>query len=172
MRAGTGRPKSPSLRMDALIAGGKIVGLGFCFDTFDDDAQFERLGHGENLRKNGDGDRVGADCFREGLVEQDGINREIVQISEARIAGAEVVDGDVVALLAKAENRIAGDLLARGVTLGDLDPEVARRNFSIGQSVLDHGQEIAVGKIRGGNIYIHAERGARAMGGAKVTQCT
>ena len=80
--------------------------------------------------KNGDRHGVGSDGLCECLVDLDGIDREIVQVGQARIACAEIVDRDVVAFLAETKDGVAGDLLTRGIAFGDLNAKIARRNFS------------------------------------------
>ena len=106
------------------MARGEVVGLRLGLDAFHHDAQLQCLGHGENLRKNRNGDSVGSDGLCKRLVDLDGVDREVVQVSEARIAGAEIVDGDVVASLAETKDGVASDLLACGIAFGDLDPRL------------------------------------------------
>jgi hypothetical protein len=154
---GNGTSEEPSLGMDFLIAGGEIVGLGLRFDAFHDDPQLERLGHGEDLRQDGDGDSVSADRFGEGLVDFDRVYRKVVEIGEARVAGAKIVDGHVVALLAEAKNRISRHLLPRCIALSNFDAEIAGRDLCIVESPLDHGKELAIRKVRRGDIHVDAK---------------
>ena len=70
----------------------EVVCLRTCFDAFHNNVQLQRLGHGQNLRKNRNRNRVSADCLGEGLVDLDGVHGKIMQICQARIAGTEIVD--------------------------------------------------------------------------------
>ncbi len=124
----------------------------------------------KNLRKNRDGDRIGADRLGERLVDFDRVHRKIVEISEARIAGAEIVDVNVVPFFAEAKNGLLRYLLPRRVALGNLNAQAARRNAGFGKRVLQHGQEFRIGEIGGRNVHVDAEAGTFAQSLPKITQ--
>src|ERR1019366_3083801 len=118
---GEGMAKEPSLGEDVLVAAGEIAGLLGGFDALDDNLQVECLGHGENLRQNRNGHRIGADGFGKGAVDLDGVDGQILKISEAGVAGAKVVDVDAMSVAAQLQDRVHGQLLARGSAFGNLD---------------------------------------------------
>ena len=92
-----GSTEQPALCVNVLVACAEVVCLNLCLDAFNDNSKAECLRHRENLRKNRDRHSIGTNSLREGFIDLDGVDRKIVQISEARIAGAEIVDGNVVA---------------------------------------------------------------------------
>src|SRR4051794_5343685 len=71
--------------------------------------------------------RLGQHGAHEGAVDLEGRDRQGAEIAEARVAGAEIVDGDAHAALAAERERVGR---ARGIAhqgaLGDLELEVLR----------------------------------------------
>ncbi len=80
-------------------AGAQMRGLRFGLDPFGDDLKAERPSHlDDDVGKTGRS-RAAADGLDEGLVDLERVDAEGADVGEARIAGAEIVDGDLVALL-------------------------------------------------------------------------
>ena len=118
----------------------------------------EAAGHADD---GGDDGAVGGarfDLLHELLIDLHAVDREAAQVVERRVAGAEIVDGDLHAHLAQAVQR--GDRARRvlhGQALGDLQLEIARRQAGALQRRGDHLRQIAVLELARREIHGHAQ---------------
>ena len=64
------------------------------FDSFGDDDHLEFLAEGNDRPSDGRILRVVVDAGDEALIDLEGVNRELMEVREARPPRAEVVDGD------------------------------------------------------------------------------
>jgi hypothetical protein len=77
-------------------------GLRFMLDAFGNHLQMQRLRHVNNVRGDAAAGSVMAQCIDEGLVDFQAVHRQGLQVGEAAIAGAEVIDQYLMADIAQA----------------------------------------------------------------------
>ena len=170
LRRRDGAPAEPTLGINGLPGRGKVGGLLLGFDSFDNDAQVERIGHGENLRKNRDGDCFSADGLCKCLVDFDAVDGQIVEISQARVAGAKVVDVDAMACAAQLKDGLLGNLLAGRIAFGDFDAQAMGGDAGFGERISQHRHKVRIGEIGGGDIHVDAKAGTLAHHGSEIAE--
>src|SRR6516162_8848119 len=97
---------------------------GGCLDPFSDHLQAEGVGESDDRADNGQVAGVGAQVTDESGVDLEHVDREGLQMRQHRIAGAEVVDGDLDPDLLQLPQGFASgfDVVYHG-TLGDLQTD-------------------------------------------------
>src|SRR5580700_10684259 len=93
---GTGRLKVISLGLVAFMSLEECQFI-FGFHAFRDHPQVQGATHTDDRRHDGGVVRSRSDLANEGLVDLQGIDRKLSKITEAGIAGTEIVDGDLYA---------------------------------------------------------------------------
>ena len=97
--------------------------------------------------------RCAVDAGHELAVDLQLVERQILQIAEARIAAAEIVDGEADAQRAQLAEQGEGPLgILRGGGLGQLELERARLEAVPFERPLDHLPEIGVPKLGRGEV--------------------
>ena len=87
-----GPTEEKSLALVALVRAQERQ-LFACLDAFGDHALLEISPHADHRADDGRRIRIGSDVAHEGAVDLQGVDREALQVTQARIAGTEVVDG-------------------------------------------------------------------------------
>ena len=103
----------------------------------------------------GDGGIVGAagDVADEAAVDLELVNRQLLEVAERRIAGAEVVDGQADALLLEQAEGLDGTLgVLHDKGLGDLQFEIIRAESADLQRTLDRGHQLAAIDLGTGQV--------------------
>ena len=81
-----------------IAAGGfQEIALLYGFDTLGGNAQPHGMAKRQHCRDDGDGIDIMAQVLDEAAVDLDRVDREAMQVAEARIARAEIVEGDLEA---------------------------------------------------------------------------
>jgi hypothetical protein len=76
----------------------RLLGL---FDALRDECQVECLAHGDDRLGDGRVVAVGGDAAAERLVDLELVDRQALEIAQGRLAGAEIIDGELDAHLAE-----------------------------------------------------------------------
>src|SRR6266511_1959004 len=112
----------------------------------------------------------GTDVTHERLVDFDAVEGEMLEVAEAGIAGAEVVDGEMDPHLRHlAQGLRNGDL--RGIeedALGDLEFEGGADEMAVIESALDQDGEVGLSQLDGGEVDGDPEMPARPHPGLSL----
>ena len=123
----------------------RLLGL---LAPFGDHLQPQRPRHGDDVRRHRAAGGLGAQGIDEALVDLQHVHRQLLQVGEAGIAGAEVVDGDAVAGLAQRFEHGHGALRVDQPTLGDLVDQLRGRHPGGLQRRLRLGRETRLDQVR------------------------
>ena len=151
------RGEEPALRLGDAVLGRDQRQLLGRLDALDDDrkAQFgAELGDAAQQHQ-----RTVArlDPLEEGAVDLDLVERQALQVAEARVAGAEIVERDAhaeIADLVQEQARRARVLEQH--RLGDFDLEPARVEAGFAQHLLDRLDDVAAAELAGRQVDGHA----------------
>ena len=130
----------------------EVVGLVLALDAFGHGQQIERAGHADDVLGDLVGGRIGADGIDEGLVDFQRIERQALQVGQAGIARAEVVDGHGVAQPARLGDDGTGGVHVHETAFGGLEPDLARLDGRVQQHALEHPQHFAVLHVAGAQV--------------------
>ena len=104
------------------------------FHTLGDDFHPQAVRHADHRDGESGVRRVGGDVAHERAVDLQGVDREPLQIADRRIAGSEIVDGEMDAHFAQ---RLEGADRSRGIVdedaLGDLELQLLRRKLVVAE---------------------------------------
>src|SRR4051794_20579738 len=147
-RGGSGAGKQKPL--------GEVAAQGSCATELR--GKLDALGHGEQVGGAGEGDDGGEHCvpvrraqwFNKAAVDLERIDRELAEVADRGVAGAEVVDGDPYAEVAYPLQPLGGGGQSAGDdrALGELDPEPGSREAASGECAGDRVGE-TVGDLPG-----------------------
>lgn len=99
-----------------------------------------------------------ADLADEGAVELEVVDREHVEVTQGRIAGAEIVDGDTDShVVQQIENAHGFGRLLHRRRFGDLEHQVFGLQFEGLHDAADQHGQIAIAHLDGGNVDRHAQ---------------
>ena len=130
------------------------------FDTFRDGFYTQLLTHRDHCRNNGGVVRISADIAYKRLIHFDFVHRKTLQIAQARITGAKVINGDFHADLAQVQQRFDGLFgVLHDAALGNFQPQPARIQIALCEYGADQLQQIAAAKLRRRDVDGNCERG-------------
>jgi hypothetical protein len=91
-----GEGRREQVALAEVAAGvGEALALGVGLDAFGDHVDVELVGHGDDGLGDGQVARVGGEVADEGAVDLEGVDVHPLEVGHGRVAGAEVVDGDL-----------------------------------------------------------------------------
>ncbi|MOA14253.1 hypothetical protein D3C78_1343430 [compost metagenome] len=102
--------------------------LGFELDAFGNHLQIQRLGHVNDVRGDAAAGRVMAQCINECFVDLQAVHWQGLQVGEAAIAGAEIVDQHLMANIAQRLQVFPCHHHINQATFGDLEGNLPRRH--------------------------------------------
>ncbi len=112
---------------------------------------------------------VGEQVGDEGLVDLDLVDRQALEVREAGIAGAEIVDGELHAhALEPLEGVLDGVHVAQQHGLGELEVEQVGRQAGFRQGRLDAVEQVAAPELQDGEVHRHPDRMAEGEPGARL----
>src|SRR5204863_4761785 len=160
---GIQRPPGEIALQEVTAAIPQELALHRGFDAFGDYLNLERVREGHDRRDDGALVLVPGHVGDEGAVDLHLVHREALQVGEARVAGAEIVDGDRHAELLQAVERAQRDVavLHRG-GLGDLELEQPRRQAAVPEHPGDELHQLGVVELAGGEVYRNLQAALRA----------
>src|SRR5579862_350639 len=136
----------------------QCVGLAVALHSFGHDRQSQRVAQGDDRAHDGGVVRVGVDLADEGPVHLERLHRELLQVAERGVAGAEVVHLEVHPELAqRLEQRDRWRTLAHHHALGDLEPQLVGGEIVTIEGVDHDVVELGVGELPGRYVDRHVE---------------
>ena len=138
---------------------GEALGVGL--DAFGDGADADGVGQLHAAGHDGRVAAVRAESGDEGAVDLELVDGKALEVGEAGIAGAEVVDRQAHAECLKGGE---GGQCSVGIVherrLGDLQGQRCRVQAVPGEGGGDHAQEFGIGELAGGQVHRHLQRQA------------
>ncbi len=113
---------------------------------------------------------MGADGVHERFVDLQRVQRQALQILQARIAGAEIVDGHRVAGTAQMGDGGACRIDVHQAAFGRLHPQLAAVYPGAAQRLRQHALHAAALDVVGGDIDGHVQRWIGGQGGAEFAE--
>ena len=124
--------------------GGLLLGL----HALGGDAQVQPAGHRDDGGDDGRIVGIMAQVLDERAVDLQRVDGEALQVRQARVAGAEVVDGQAHAHLVQLLERLHGLVgVVHQHALGQLELEQRRREAAVAQRLLDHHDQLLLAEL-------------------------
>src|SRR5579859_5723230 len=138
--------------------------LDFAFDAFASDAQIEGPGEGGDTADNGRVLSVVAQAVDERAVNFERVDRETLEVTQARIASAEVVNGQPDADgLQGAQSRVGRFGILHDDTFGDLELQRARVQARIADSAGNVRDEVRMLQLARRQIHADTQRALKRV---------
>src|SRR5438552_4393497 len=137
---------------------GEQLELLLRFHALGHDLEFEAVREADDRERDHRVLRVGGDVANEGVVDLERVDRETLQVREARIARAEIVHRDLHARVLQAAQRARGPLgIAHQQRLGELELHERRIDARLAQDMPHDGLEILLLELARREVHRHGQ---------------
>src|SRR6266705_761295 len=137
---------------------GEQLELLLRFHALGHDLEFEAVREADDRERDHRVLRVGGDVANEGVVDLERVDRETLQVREARVARAEIVHRDLHARVFQSPQRARSALrIAHQQRLGELELDERRIDARFPQDVPHDGLEILLLELARGEVHRHGQ---------------